>query len=334
MKIAVRRTYFGDRLCFPGIVPHALLDLRAAHTRRLVLEGVCRADAVAQAERAIASDLPALLRDDPELTEVRRLHEWAAERAGSGDLHDGCTWLHVPKLLGPPVGSPRMVWGMSGNYPRQRPNTADPSRPDRPEPDGPPAPRGFVKAPGSLAGAYDDIRYPAISSHVEPEIELAAVISRRCRGLKREDAMSAVAGYVAFCDLSARDIGAQDRHLLDRAKGFDTFGIVGPWFVTADEIPDPHKLRVRCWVNGEERQDGNTSGMLHDIPEQLAWLSSALTLRPGDVLSTGTPAAVAPIVPGDVLRGEVEGLGVMENAVLRQSATAARSIEGGGGTSW
>jgi 2-keto-4-pentenoate hydratase/2-oxohepta-3-ene-1,7-dioic acid hydratase in catechol pathway len=334
MKIAVRRTYFGDRLCFPGIVPHALLDLRAAYTRRLVIEGMCRADAVARAERMIAADLPALLRDDPELVEVRRLHEWATERASTGDLHDGCSWLHVPKLLGPPVGSPRMVWGMSGNYPRQRTNTPEPYRPERPEQDGPAAPRGFVKAPGSLAGAYDDIRYPAISSHVEPEIELAVVIGRRSRNLERANAMSAVAGYVAFCDLSARDVGALDRHLLDRAKGFDTFGIVGPWFVTADEIPDPHKLRVRCWVNGEERQDGDTSGMLHDIPSQLTWLSSALTLRPGDVLSTGTPAAVAPIVPGDVLRGEVEGLGVMENAVLREGATAGRSIEGGGSATW
>jgi len=329
MKIAVRRTYFGDRLCFPGIVPHALLDLRAAFARRLVLEGVCRADAVARAEHAIAADLPSLLRDDPELGEVRRLHEWATERAAVGDLHDGCTWLHVPKLLAPPVGSPRMVWGMSGNYPRQRPNI-----PERPEQDGAAAPRGFIKAPGSLAGAYDDIRYPTISSHVEPEIELAVVIARRCRGLEPENAMSAVAGYVAFCDLSARDVGALDRHLLDRAKGFDTFGVVGPWFVTADEIADPHKLRVRCWVNGEERQDGNTGAMLHDIPDQLAWLSSALTLRPGDVVSTGTPAAVAPIVPGDVLRGEVEGLGVMENAVLRESAIAARSIEAVGSASW
>jgi 5-oxopent-3-ene-1,2,5-tricarboxylate decarboxylase/2-hydroxyhepta-2,4-diene-1,7-dioate isomerase len=331
MKIAVRRTYFGDRLCFPGIVPHALLDLKAAYARRLVLEGVCRTDAVARAERAIGSDLPALLRDDPELGEVRRLYEWATERAGSGDLHDGCTWLHVPKLLGPPVGSPRMVWGMSGNYPRQRPSVSVPERSEQGG-DGTPAARGFIKAPGSLAGAYDDIRYPSISTHVEPEIELAVVINRRVRGLEPENAMRAVAGYVAFCDLSARDVGALDRHLLDRAKGFDTFGIVGPWFVTADEIPDPHKLRVRCWVNGEERQDGNTSAMLHEIPEQIAWLSSALTLRPGDVLSTGTPAAVAPIVPGDVLRGEVEGLGVMENTVLRDGAS--RSMEADGITSW
>lgn len=329
MKIAVRRTYFGDRLCFAGIVPHALLDLRAAYARRLLLvEGdVCRADAVTRAERVIGADLPALLRDDPDLGEVRRLHEWAVERTKAGDLHDGCTWLHVPKLLGPPVGSPRMVWAMGGNYPRQRPNA------QATEADGPPAPRGFIKAPGSLAGAYDDIRYPAISSHVESEIELGVVIGKRCRGLEREDAMGAVAGYVVFCDLGARDVGALDRHALDRAKGLDTFGVVGPWFVTADEIPDPHKLRVRCWVNGEERQDSDTSGMIHDIPEQLTWLSSAMTLRPGDVLSTGGVPA-GPIVPGDVLRGEIEGLGVMENAVLRETATVSRSIDALGSASW
>jgi 5-oxopent-3-ene-1,2,5-tricarboxylate decarboxylase/2-hydroxyhepta-2,4-diene-1,7-dioate isomerase len=319
LKIAVRRTYFGDRLCFPDVVPHDLVDLRAAYARKLVLEGAAREDAVARAERAIAPDLPALLREDPDLVLVRELHDWATARAGDGDLHDGCTWLHVPKLLGPPVGTPRMVWGMTANYPRL---PADPQAPALPGTTGVPRPRGFIKAPGALIGPRDAIRYPAASSQVEPEIELGVVIGRRCRGLERTTAMDAVAGYVVFGDLGARDIGALDERMLDRAKGFDTFGVVGPWFVTADEIPDPHKLRIRSWVNGEPRQDAYTDGMLHDIPEQLVWLSSALTLCPGDVLSTGTPAGVAPIEPGDVLRGEIEGLGVIENAVLREQAVA------------
>jgi 2-keto-4-pentenoate hydratase/2-oxohepta-3-ene-1,7-dioic acid hydratase in catechol pathway len=311
MKIAVRRTYYGDRLCFPGVVPDALVDVRAAYARMLVVhDGLDRGDAVVRAERSIAADLPGLLRDDAGLEQARRLHDWVLERAETGDLQDGCTWRDVPELLGPPVGRPHTVWGMSGNYLR-----------DAAEPAAAPAnQRGFLKAPGALAGPYDDIRYPSISRHVVPEIELAAVIGRRCHRLRREEALSAVAGYVVLCDIGARDIGALDGRALDRAKGFDTFAVVGPWFVTADDIPDPHKLRIRAWVNGEPRQDGSTSEMLHDIPEQLEWLSSALTLRPGDVVSTGTPPGPAPIEPGDVLRGEIDDLGALECVVVAESA--------------
>jgi 2-keto-4-pentenoate hydratase/2-oxohepta-3-ene-1,7-dioic acid hydratase in catechol pathway len=319
MKIAVRRTYYGDRLCFAGIVPGALVDVRAAYARMLVVrDGTDRDDALERAERAVAPDLPAALREDHELGAVRRVHDWAVERAGSGDLHEGCTWSETPGLLGPPVARPHTVWGMSGNYLREAPERAGAGSalPERSA--GPPALRGFLKAAGALAGAYDEIRYPSISRQVVPEIELAAVIGRRCRGLRRAEALTAVAGYVILCDVGARDIGALDGRALDRAKGFDTFAVFGPWFVTADEIPDPHKLRIRAWVNGEVRQDGSTSEMFHDIPEQLEWLASALTLRAGDVVSTGTPPGPAPIEPGDVLRGEIEGLGALECTVVAE----------------
>ncbi|HWG25587.1 fumarylacetoacetate hydrolase family protein [Actinospica sp.] len=324
MKIAVRRTYYGDRLCFPGAVPDALVDVRGVYARMLMLrDGLERDDAIVRTEHTIAADLPGLLRDDAGLGEVRRVHDWALERAQSGDLHEGCTWSQAPELLGAPVGRPHTVWGMSGNYPREAadPAAAGSAQPERPA--APPNQRGFLKAAGALAGPYDNIRYPSISHHVVPEIELAAVIGRRCHRLRREEAMSAVAGYVVLCDIGARDIGAMDNRALDRAKGFDTFAVIGPWFVTADEIPDPHKLRIRAWVNGQVRQDGNTAGMLHDLPEQLEWLSSALTLRPGDVVSTGTPPGPAPIEPGDVLRGEIDGLGVLECAVVAESDAGA-----------
>jgi 2-keto-4-pentenoate hydratase/2-oxohepta-3-ene-1,7-dioic acid hydratase in catechol pathway len=317
MKIAVRRTYYGDRLCFPDPVPGAVVDVRAAHSRMLMVRSSFdREDALAHTERAIPVDLPGVLRDPAGLGELRRLHDWVHQRAHTGDLHEGCTWTSVPKQLGPPIGRPRTVWGMSGNYLRDVP---DPGAGAPQHPAQPPNQRGFLKAVSSLAGPHDDIRYPAISRHIVPEIELAAVIGRRCRALSRESAMSAVAGYVVLCDIGARDIGALDNRALDRAKGFDTFAVIGPWFVTADEIPDPHKLRIRAWVNGQLRQDGSTSEMFHDIPEQLCWLSSALTLGPGDVVSTGTPPGPAPIEPGDVLRGEIEGLGVLECTVVAQA---------------
>jgi 2-keto-4-pentenoate hydratase/2-oxohepta-3-ene-1,7-dioic acid hydratase in catechol pathway len=128
--------------------------------------------------------------------------------------------------------------------------------------------------------------------------------------------MAAVAGYVAFVDVGARDVAELDNGRIDRGKGFDTFGIVGPWFVTADEVPEPHALRVRFWVNGELRQDGSTAEMYHSIPEQLCWLTEALTLAPGDVVSTGTPPGVSSVHPGDELRGEIEGLGTIEITVV------------------
>jgi 2-keto-4-pentenoate hydratase/2-oxohepta-3-ene-1,7-dioic acid hydratase in catechol pathway len=310
MKLAVRRSYLGDRLCFAGVLRDHLVDVQAAHAHQLERGGASREDAIALARHAIASDLPTLLRTDPDLTVARKAHEHAMAAAQSGDLPSDCVWSAEPGQWGTPIGRPRTVWGMSANYPRTRsgddPRTAD----------GPPGLAGFLKATSSLAGPYDDLRYPAISTRVQPELELGAVIGRRAHGLTEDNAMDAVAGYVSFIDIGARDIGEQDNRRLDRAKGFDSFGIVGPWFVTADEVPDPHRLRIRFWVNGELRQDGSTAEMFHGIPEQLAWLTTALTLAPGDVLSTGTPPGVSGIRPGDVLRGDIEGLGTTANTVI------------------
>jgi len=317
MKLAVRRSYFGDRLCFPDVVPHAFLDVQAAYARKLEVEGEYREDAVARAQHAIPAQLPALLRDDPDLGLARSVQEWALNRVAKGDLLDGCTWNAPRALIGSPVGSPRMVWGMSANYER---TPADPAAPaPAPDPDARGL-RGFLKAPGAMTGPYDDVFYPGISQRVEPELELAVVVGRRSRGLDRENAMSAVAGYVACFDITARDVVSQDRRMGDRGKGFDTFAVVGPWFVTADEVADPYKLRIRTWVNGKPRQDALAGEMLHDIPAQLCWLSAALTLRPGDLLSTGSPAGVAPVAPGDVMSGEIEGLGEIENRVVSEPA--------------
>jgi 2-keto-4-pentenoate hydratase/2-oxohepta-3-ene-1,7-dioic acid hydratase in catechol pathway len=325
VKLAVRRAYLGDRLCFPDVIPHRLLDVQATYARQLEVEGSHRDDAIARSRREILPDLPALLQADPHLTVVRRAHDWAMAHADTGELSDECTWPYDPASLGPPIGAPRTIWGMTANYERQRRAPASPTQPR----DERPTPRGFLKAPSSLAGPYDDVVYPDVSRRVDPEMELAVVVGSRSRGLRETSAMKAVAGYVGFCDISARDIAALDDHRMDRGKGFDTFGIVGPFFVTADEIPDPHNLRIRYWVNGELRQDGNTAEMFHSIPEQLCWLTAALTLAPGDVLSTGTPPGVSSVEPGDELRGDIDGLGIIENTVVRERAhrrPSARSL--------
>jgi 2-keto-4-pentenoate hydratase/2-oxohepta-3-ene-1,7-dioic acid hydratase in catechol pathway len=312
VKIASRRTPFGDRLCFPEVVPHHLIDIQAAFVRRLETGGVHRDDALARARLAVPGDLPALLQADPELTAVRRVFDWAVDHADTGELHEDCLWSDEPGRLGPPIGRPQTIWCMLANYPRERPGAA-PTDSDKQRLRGP---QGCLKAVSSLAGPCDELRYPAISHQVDPEMELAVVIGPRSRLLTPDTAMQAVAGYVGFCDTGSRDVSELDNNRMDRGKGFDTYGITGPWFVTADEIPDPHRLRIRSWVNGELRQDASTAEMFHSIPEQLAWLTAALTLAPGDVLSTGTPLGHSAVRPGDVIRGEIEGLGVIENKVV------------------
>ena len=324
MKIASRRTPYGDRLCFAGLVPHRLIDIQAAFVRQLeTTAGVHPEDAVLRARPAVPGDLPTLLRADPGLGDVRRVFDWCLDHLDDGVLHDDCLWSDEPGRLGSPVGRPRTVWTMLAAYPRQRP-AAEGTQPESAR--GEPARRamqGCLKALNALAGPHDDLLHPVFSSRVDPEIELAAVLGRRSRGLGLDSALDAVAGYVAFCDTGARDISDLDNNRMDRAKGCDTFGITGPWFVTADEIPDPHKVRIRSWVNGEPRQDGNTADLIYSIPEQLAWLTAAMTLEPGDVLSTGAPVGHSIVRPGDVVRGEVDGLGVIETKVVLDDAADA-----------
>jgi 2-keto-4-pentenoate hydratase/2-oxohepta-3-ene-1,7-dioic acid hydratase in catechol pathway len=314
VKLAIRRTGFGDRLCFPDLVGGRLVDVQAAYARMLQTHGSHRDDAIPRSRRELAETLPALLQTDPELRVVRSVHEWVPAALSAGDLTGDCTWSAERAMFGPPIGRPHTIWGMTANYPRDRQIPAVAGRM-----------QGFLKAPGALAGPYDELRHPAISERVDPELELAVVIGRRARDLDRETAMAAVAGYVAFVDVGARDVSELDNGRMDRGKGFDSFAIVGPWFVTADEIPDPHTLSVRFRVNGELRQDGSTAEMFHDIPEQLCWLTEALTLTPGDIVSTGTPPGVRRVLPGDRIRGEIDGLGVIENDVVGAKPATAEA---------
>lgn len=166
-------------------------------------------------------------------------------------------------------------------------------------------------------------------STLDYEVELAVVIGRRCRNVPARDAIDYIAGYTICNDASIRE-----RHhrspTITLAKSFDSLGPLGPWLVTADEIADPHALRVRTWVNGELRQDGNTAEMRFNIFEQIEELSSAMTLEPGDVLATGTPAGIGAarqpplfLAPGDVVRMRIEGIGDIENRVVAAQSAGA-----------
>lgn len=186
----------------------------------------------------------------------------------------------------------------------------------------PPAvPRIFLKAPSALIGPGDDIVPPSFAEHVDHEVELAVVMGKRAKGVKARQAMAHVGGYTILNDVTDRKIQRDDVQFT-RGKSFDTFCPVGPALVTKDSLPDPGHLPVRLSVDGEVRQDGNTSDLVHSIGALIEFITAGITLEPGDVVATGTPAGVGEwrrppvfLKDGQTVRCEIEGIGVLENTV-------------------
>ena len=187
----------------------------------------------------------------------------------------------------------------------------------------PPAePMVFAKLAGAIAPPHGEIPRPAYTRELDYEGELAVVIGSVARGLEDADGLEAVYGYAVMNDVSARD-RQRDEPRWIRAKGGDGFAPLGPWITTADAVVDPQDLVIRTWVNDELRQDGHTGDMVFTVAELVAWCSRQFTLRPGDVIATGTPAGVGVgfdpprfLVPGDRVRVEIEGLGALEHEVV------------------
>ncbi len=181
-------------------------------------------------------------------------------------------------------------------------------------------PMVFSKVPETVIGPFDTVRLPgkAVSEEIDYECELAVVIGRGGRDIPRSRAMEHVFGYTVVNDVSARDV--QVRHgQWHLGESFDTFCPMGPWIATADEL-DGRATRVRGWINGELRQDGKTQDMIFDIPTLIETCSRGITLVPGDVIATGTPSGVGMgfkppkwLKQGDVVRVEIDGIGVIEN---------------------
>jgi 2-keto-4-pentenoate hydratase/2-oxohepta-3-ene-1,7-dioic acid hydratase in catechol pathway len=177
----------------------------------------------------------------------------------------------------------------------------------------------FTKVPECVVGPHDDVQLPhGISEQIDYESELAVVIGTGGKNIRKEDALAHIFGYTIVNDVTARDV--QMRHQQwDMGKSFDTFCPMGPWIVTADEL-DGTNTRVRGWVNGQLRQDGRTTDLIFDIATLIETCSRGITLYPGDVIATGTPAGVGMglnppqyLQPGDVVRVEIDGIGAIEN---------------------
>jgi 2-keto-4-pentenoate hydratase/2-oxohepta-3-ene-1,7-dioic acid hydratase in catechol pathway len=173
----------------------------------------------------------------------------------------------------------------------------------------------FLKPNTSVLGPGESVVLPTVSREVHHEAELAVVIGRLCKDVPAERAADVVFGYTCADDVTARDLQRSDGQWA-RAKGFDTFCPLGPWVST---VFDPTDVAVECRVNGEVRQQERTSRMVHDVAHLVAAVSSAFTLLPGDVILTGTPAGVGPLVDGDRVEVEVEGLGTLEDGVVAEA---------------
>ncbi|MDL2079681.1 fumarylacetoacetate hydrolase family protein [Streptomyces sp. GXMU-J15] len=211
--------------------------------------------------------------------------------------------------IGPPLGRIGKIVCIGLNY-------HDHARETGAEP--PAEPVVFFKAPDTVVGPNDTVLVPRGSTKTDWEVELAVVIGRTARYVESaEAALGHVAGYAVAHDVSEREFQIERGGTWDKGKNCETFNPLGPWLVTADEVPDPQNLSLRLWVNGELKQHGTTADQIFPVGEVVRYVSQFMTLYPGDVINTGTPAGVAlgqpepkPFLrPGDVVELEVEGLG-------------------------
>ncbi|MDF3836914.1 fumarylacetoacetate hydrolase family protein [Cupriavidus basilensis] len=232
------------------------------------------------------------------------------------------------KLLAPIPKPRKNIFGIGLNYVEhveESSRTLDTSK------DLPKQPVIFSKPPTSVIGPGDAIEHnAAITQQLDWEVELAVIIGRRAKGVSEADAMSHVFGYTVLNDISARDNRRAGQWIY--SKGQDTYAPQGPVIVTADEIADPHNLNLGLKVNGVEKQNSNTRHLLFKIPTLIADISAAMTLEPGDIIATGTPAGVGAgrtpqewLWPGDVVEAWVEGIGELRNPVVAVGAPYPQS---------
>ncbi len=212
-------------------------------------------------------------------------------------------------VLDAPLRSPGKIVALARNYGDHARETGC---------DVPTEPVLFAKNPSAIIGPNAAIKIPKEMGRVDPEVELAVVIGESVRNCRREDAMRAVAGYTIINDVTARDLqtSLKDRGLpWHLSKNLDTFCPLGPCVVLAEAVPDPQDIAMELYVNNELRQSDNTASMVFDIPALITYISRYMTLEPGDIIATGTPAGIAPINPGDLVKCRLAGIGELINPV-------------------
>src|SRR4051794_30373746 len=221
--------------------------------------------------------------------------------------------LAQAKLLAP-IENPPSLWAAAANYKaHQAEMRAASGGPDRAEftKDDLMA-EFFLKPSSSIVGPGGTIVLPRIAQHVDYECELCAVIGRTARHVSEAQALDYVLGYTICWDISQREPWGRNRqNTRNIRKGFDTFTALGPWIVTREELPEPQDTRIDVELNGKHVMTAHTKDMICGVRDHIRFLSSVLTLRPGDLITTGTPAGVAKLAPGDKLKGRIERIGEM-----------------------
>ena len=222
--------------------------------------------------------------------------------------------LEKDTRLGSPIARPSKIVCIGLNYANhaKETNTKTPTEPIL-----------FLKSTTSLTGPFDEVMIPRDSVKTDWEVELAVVMGKKTSYVEESEAMDYVAGYCLHNDVSEREFQLERGGTWDKGKGCDTFAPLGPWMVTKDEISDVHNLRLWLNLNGKKMQDGNTSDFIFNIPHLVSYISKFMTLLPGDIISTGTPAGVGlgfdpPVYlkPGDVMELGIEGLGTARQEVV------------------
>lgn len=222
---------------------------------------------------------------------------------------DGRIALEQVRVLAPCV--PSKIIGVGRNYAAHAAELNNPL---------PTEPLLFLKPPSALNHHGGDVVYPVQSRQVDFEGELAVVIGARCKNVRRSDVPSVVMGYTLCNDFTARDLQRTDNQWA-RAKGFDGFAPLGPCIVSGI---DPSALRLQTYLNGNLKQDAHTSSLIFSIPALIEYISAAFTLEPGDVISTGTPAGVGAVQPGDIVEVRVDEIGVLRNRIVAAIARETR----------
>ncbi len=259
---------------------------------------------------------------------MRALDSVVPDIAGAALLPEGLAGIAASRIedlplvegaprIGPCVGAVGKFIGIGFNYRSHAPEM----RTELPK-----EPVIFMKAPSCISGAYDDVVLPPDSQKLDWEVELGVVIGAPARRVARDEALDHVAGYCVVNDISERHYQFERGGQFVKGKSCDSFGPIGPWLVTRDEIPDPQNLRLRLEVDGEIRQDGNTQDMIFGAADLVSYVSHFMTLQPGDIITTGTPAGVGHAMkpPRYLKEGNVMNLGVEGLGEQRQKVTRSR----------
>ena len=285
-----------------AVVDSQVIDLNAACSA--ALEAAGETDPAATADRVLPADMLGFLRGgDAAMGAARSSLRFVAERRM--DVLGAIYPLERVRLRAPVPRPPKIVC-TGTNYEDYRQVVGLAKSP---------VPLIFLKAPSCVIGPEDPIRIPAGYGEVYHEYEFSCVIGKRCKAVPRERAAEVIFGYTIFHDITGRTLEATSREFQPWGKSIDSFGPMGPWIVTPEEMPaDLYRLRILRRRNGKVEAESNTSNMIFRFDDIVAFASTFWTLEPGDLITTASPMA-GPIFPGDVIESEIEGLGVLRNPV-------------------